>query len=497
MASNLRVDTILPSTGTSLGIGTASGTTTVTNNLSVTGTINAASATITGNLGVGGVLTYEDVTNIDSVGVITAREGIKIPDNKYIKIGGSDDLQIYHDAGAGSHINNTGLLNIDGTTGVRLEYNNATKLQITSSGAIVTGVLTATNVDYTTAPYNAVINGDMKISQRTSEVNYGNSVTGITADTFVVDRWEWDLNIGTWTVSHVNEAPSASGIQYSQKAECTATGTLGGTSIARFRQKIEGQQALCFGDKDYSLSFWFKSNVNGVYTAMLRNNQSSKNSPVSFTVSDNNWHHYKFNLGSGPGTINYYNQQSFELVINVVAGTDYSSGTPNSGWVTGANGTYAAGHTANCNSVGAIVYLTGVQLQPGPVCTPFINETYGETLMKCYRYYVRLYTNTSDYPLGYGYKYGSSAHAVTVPLPTRMRTTPVSAFNNLRMRGMNMSGTNSYETVTSLGGMTFSYGNFQSFTVNTNTNEGGVGQSVMLVNSVSNNTSWLAFDAEM
>ena len=84
MASNLRVDTILPSTGTSLGIGTASGTTTVTNNLSVsnnltaTGSINAASAIITGNLGVGGVLTYEDVTNIDSVGVITARDGIKL-----------------------------------------------------------------------------------------------------------------------------------------------------------------------------------------------------------------------------------------------------------------------------------------------------------------------------------------------------------------------------------------------------------------------------------
>ena len=31
------------------------------------GAISAASATITGNLGVGGVLTYEDVTNIDSV----------------------------------------------------------------------------------------------------------------------------------------------------------------------------------------------------------------------------------------------------------------------------------------------------------------------------------------------------------------------------------------------------------------------------------------------
>ena len=69
MASNLRVDTILPSTGTSLGIGTASGTTTITGNLV------ASSASITGNLGVAGVLTYEDVTNVDSVGVITARNG--------------------------------------------------------------------------------------------------------------------------------------------------------------------------------------------------------------------------------------------------------------------------------------------------------------------------------------------------------------------------------------------------------------------------------------
>ena len=43
-----------------------------------TGAITAASGTITGNLGVAGVLTYEDVTNVDSVGVITARSGIRL-----------------------------------------------------------------------------------------------------------------------------------------------------------------------------------------------------------------------------------------------------------------------------------------------------------------------------------------------------------------------------------------------------------------------------------
>ena len=38
----------------------------------------SGNATVTGNLGVGGVLTYEDVTNVDSVGVITARNGLQV-----------------------------------------------------------------------------------------------------------------------------------------------------------------------------------------------------------------------------------------------------------------------------------------------------------------------------------------------------------------------------------------------------------------------------------
>lgn len=55
MASNLRVDSIVPATGSNVSIGTA-----------------------TGGVNIPGVLTYEDVTNVDSVGVVTARAGIKI-----------------------------------------------------------------------------------------------------------------------------------------------------------------------------------------------------------------------------------------------------------------------------------------------------------------------------------------------------------------------------------------------------------------------------------
>ena len=43
-----------------------------------TGNISATKADYSGNVTIGGTLTYEDVTNIDSVGLITAREGIEV-----------------------------------------------------------------------------------------------------------------------------------------------------------------------------------------------------------------------------------------------------------------------------------------------------------------------------------------------------------------------------------------------------------------------------------
>ena len=43
-----------------------------------TGALTATTGTFSGNVSIGGTLTYEDVTNIDSVGIITARDGLKV-----------------------------------------------------------------------------------------------------------------------------------------------------------------------------------------------------------------------------------------------------------------------------------------------------------------------------------------------------------------------------------------------------------------------------------
>ena len=67
--------------------------------------------TINGSISVGGTVTYEDVSNIDSVGIITAREGISIGAGK--SVGSSSGIVTYY--GDGSNL--TGVANSSYTLG--------------------------------------------------------------------------------------------------------------------------------------------------------------------------------------------------------------------------------------------------------------------------------------------------------------------------------------------------------------------------------------------
>ncbi len=59
--------------------GTASNASTLTGTPDITvRNITGVGATFSGNVSIGGTLTYEDVTNIDSVGLITARNGLNV-----------------------------------------------------------------------------------------------------------------------------------------------------------------------------------------------------------------------------------------------------------------------------------------------------------------------------------------------------------------------------------------------------------------------------------
>jgi len=73
---NLNVTGVI--TATSF-VGDGSGLTGVANTDFIVGTsITMTSGTFTGNVSIAGTLTYEDVTNVDSIGIITARSGIDV-----------------------------------------------------------------------------------------------------------------------------------------------------------------------------------------------------------------------------------------------------------------------------------------------------------------------------------------------------------------------------------------------------------------------------------
>jgi len=98
-------------------------------------------------------------------GISTFNDDVKLPDAKKVSFGNSSDLQIYH-SGSTSHITDsgTGALQIQASTlyiknaagnqnmiqahqgaAVNLYYAHSKKFETTNTGAIVTGILTATS----------------------------------------------------------------------------------------------------------------------------------------------------------------------------------------------------------------------------------------------------------------------------------------------------------------------------------------------------------------
>ena len=188
--------TKIGSIGINTGIAFAGVTTIATLNgsdsvLSVGGTVNFVSdVSIGGTVSIAGTLTYEDVTNVDAVGLITARDGIKVgsgitlsvdgdgfftgvvtattfsgafsgdgsaltgvantdviftdkitlPDSSAgsINVGLGSDLQIYH-TGSNSYIANTGTFRIGctGSTNLKFFTSNSTRWNVDSSGHFV------------------------------------------------------------------------------------------------------------------------------------------------------------------------------------------------------------------------------------------------------------------------------------------------------------------------------------------------------------------------
>ena len=121
-----------------------------------TGNVIATKGTYSGNVTIGGTLTYEDVTNIDSVGLVTARNGIEV----------------------GARPGVAASISVDGNA----EFSGiVTASSFVGSGANLTGVASTENIRTNT---NATFLQNINVSGTVTATSYagdGSSLTGIVA----------------------------------------------------------------------------------------------------------------------------------------------------------------------------------------------------------------------------------------------------------------------------------------------------------------------------
>jgi hypothetical protein len=310
-----------------------------------------------------------------------------------------------------------------------------------STGFQVNEILTASNTNtYLLRPYrNAVINGAMQVSQRAT------SAAGIVNTTalFTADRWVSAISgsAGIWTQTVQNlsasDAPLVDGIRNSLRMTCTtATPTLVGGSYAIIAQRFEGNMLQQFAKgtslaKHFSLSFWVRATRVGTYIIELTDVDNTRSVSQSYTITASGvWQ--KIRLTFPPdftGLLDNDNNNSFELLMWFVAGTDFQASSLGVVWGSQVNADRATGQVNCASAVNNYFEFTGVQLEPGVVCTPFEVRSYAETLQQCLRYFWRI-VNTPNYePIAAaGVNVSAIAHVrTTTVLPTLMRKNLVTA----------------------------------------------------------------------
>lgn len=255
---------------------------------------------------------------------------------------------------------------------------------------------------------NRVINGDMRIDQR----NAGASVTVNTSPLFPVDRFYCDGNTnGIFTAQRSTTVPAgfANSVIFTVTTPRTS---IAAGDVYGFRQQIEGfnTAGLGFGSASASavtLSFWVRSSITGTYAISLFNSAFNRSYVATYSISAANTFEYKTItiLGDTAGTWLTDNGIGMSVLWDLGSGSTYH-GTAGAWAATGSIRT--SGSTNWISTSGATFYLTGVQLEPGTVATPFERRSYGAELALCQRYYEVLGgVNSTLYIRGYGYVIGT------------------------------------------------------------------------------------------
>ena len=244
-------------------------------------TFDGTNLTVSGNVSIGGTLTYEDVTNIDSVGIITARLGVKVPDSQKVFLGTSDDLQIYHDGSWNyiqSHNSKNFVIQVNDNENafvaipdgeVQLYHNNVKKFETTTYGSNVTG--------------------DLRITDNSARLQlYDANASSNTQCTGGLEVYDQNGNRGAWIGLTESASSIHFGIYGSDVARIASDGTLnldyGAINLGAADSSsghINAYELMTFNidsdNDDTNRHFtWYKNGFNGGGTGMMRLDENGR-----------------------------------------------------------------------------------------------------------------------------------------------------------------------------------------------------------------------------
>lgn len=310
---------------------------------------------------------------------------------------------------------------------------------------------------------NRIINGDMRIDQRNdaAAVSINNTVA------YTVDRWlcgaSGGAGTGTASVQRVVDAPA--GFTTSLRYTTTNAKTPAASDHFIVFQPIEGHNIndIAFGTasaQSLTLSFWVKSSLTGTFSGFCR--QYSGSSPTvtyrsyvfTYAISAANTWEFK-TIAIAADTVFSPNTDAREglgILFDMGSGSTYE--TTAGSWQTG-NFYRSPSSVRVISTLNATWQVTGVQLEPGTVATPFERRSYGQELALCQRYYEIFGPVAIMLPWSSGTQIvrGQGQFAVTkrtvpsITLGSKIAGTGTASANNVYTNGVEFAASGSQQDV--------------------------------------------------
>ena len=298
-----------------------------------------------------------------------------------------------------------------------------------------TGIVTATSFVPTTGQLshrNLVINGDFRIAQRATS----SASNGYTS----VDRWKMETSNITHnsTKSHQSltssDTPYTLGFRKFARIALAQAGVVASNSAAEIQQRIEAQDIATSGwnhtsaSSNITLQFWFRCSTNQTFYGYFYSfDGTAQVYTFSFTASGNNtWTKITKTIpGNSNLTIDNDNGPGLQLKLIAFYGTDYTNNKTLDQWAAYDGANQMPDMASTWLTAGASTFdITGVQLEVGPVATPFEHRSYGDELARCQRYFFNITGDNGSRSGIPGYANATNELRCMVQFPVPMRVLP-------------------------------------------------------------------------